>query len=120
MEEKILDNPLKEPSLRHSRLSFKLFLWTLAIFCIPLALSIMPTIWLFKLSNSMSDMLFGLPAIGMLITGMGSFRHAIHSIRKQEPWVYQKVIGFTGSLIFILLFIFLLLINVMDLVDIYS
>ncbi len=37
----------------------------------------------------MSDMLFGLPAIGMLITGIGGFR-ACHStvFRKQEPSEY--------------------------------
>jgi hypothetical protein len=120
MEKEILDSPLKEPSIRHSRLSFKLFLWTLAFFCIPLVTTIVRIIWLFQITSPLLDILFGLPVLAMMITSMGGFRHAFLSIRKNEPWVYQKVIGLIGGLVFVVFLAILILSNVIDMLDTFN
>ena len=102
-EDNILDKPIQESGIKHARLSFKMFLWAMFFFGLALFISRIPSLRVKESYSLLAGILLSLPSLSMMITGAGSFRHAVLSLRKQEPWVYQKVVGFLGGLVFVLL-----------------
>ncbi|KAA3639550.1 MAG: hypothetical protein DWQ02_03555 [Bacteroidetes bacterium] len=119
-DDQILDKPIQDPGIKHARLSFKMLLWTVSFFCLALVISQLSALWLLGLPSLWVDILFSLPTLAMMITGVGGFRHAIFSMINREPWVYQKVIGFLGGLVFVLLGILVIYSYVLDYIAYYS
>lgn len=119
-DDQILDKPIQDSGIKHAKLSFKLLLWTVGFFCLALVISQLSTIWLIGLPSLWVDVLFSLPTLAMMITAVSGFCHAIFSMIKNETWVYQKVIGFLGGLVFVLLGILVIYSYVLDYIAYYS
>lgn len=118
-EDKILDSDTNQKNTKHGRLSFLLFLWTLGFLGISYLFTLIPESWLAQLPDSNRALILGIPVLIILITSIGGMRNAILSIRKKEPWGYQKIIGLIGAILIVGTFILLIIANVSDLMKVY-
>lgn len=120
MQEDLLDEPYEEKDFKYAKRSFRLFLWTLGIFGLLFLFTLFPISWIGRLPELGRDLLFGIPVFAMLITCSGGFKQALVSLRKKEPWQYQKIVGLIGNAIFIALFLLMMITNVMDVMKVIS
>lgn len=119
-EEKILDSNIKKKNIKHAKVSFLLFLWTLGFLGVSFLLTLLPESWINQLQDSIKALLFGIPVLVVLITSFGGLRNAILSIRKKETWGFHKIVGLIGALVVIGVLVLLIVSNVIDVVNALS